>query len=81
MDLIKLPTYASQVGLNQAKFKTCLDSGKYKAKVEEQYQSGLAAGDNGTPGNLVMNKKGDVWFIPGAVPIESLKASIEEALK
>lgn len=81
LDLAKLPTYAGQVGLNQANFKTCLDSGKYKDEVERQYQSGVKAGVNGTPGSFVMNKKGEVWLIPGAVPYESLKSTIEEALK
>ncbi|MFZ5932994.1 MAG: DsbA family protein [Patescibacteria group bacterium] len=81
LDLAKLPTYASQVGLNQSAFRTCLDSGKYKDKVEDQYQSGTNAGVTGTPGNFIMNKKGEVWLIPGAVPLETLKATIEEALK
>ncbi len=81
LDLAKLPTYASQVGLNQTKFKTCLDSGKYKDEVERQYQSGLTAGVAGTPGGFVINKKGEVWSVPGAVPLETLKATIEEALK
>lgn len=81
LDLAKLPTYASQVGLNQTKFKTCLDSGKYKEEVERQYQSGLTAGVAGTPGGFVINKKGEVWSVPGAVPLETLKTTIEEALK
>jgi len=81
LDLTKLPTYASQVGLNQAAFKTCLDSGKYQDKVEEHYQQGVTAGVTGTPGNFIMNKKGEVWVIPGAVPFETLKLTIEEALK
>lgn len=81
LDLARLPTYASQVGLNQTAFKTCLDSGKYKDKVESQYQSGVGAGVSGTPGNFIMNKKGEVWLIPGAVPFETLKQTIEEALK
>lgn len=81
LDLTKLPTYAGQVGLKQADFKTCLDSGKYAEKVEAQYQSGLAAGVTGTPGNFIMNSKGEVWVIPGAVPYEQLKPVIDEALK
>ncbi len=81
LDLAKLPTYAGQTGLNQSAFKTCLDSGKYKDKVEEQYQGGVTAGVTGTPGNFIMNKKGEVWVIPGAVPFEQLKLTIDEALK
>lgn len=81
LDLTKLPTYAAQVGLNQTTFKSCLDSGKYKEEVENQYQGGLAAGVTGTPGNFIMNQKGEVWVIPGAVPYDQLKQTIEEALK
>lgn len=81
LDLAKLPTYASQVGLDQTKFKICLDSGKYKEEVERQYQSGLTAGVRGTPGVFIINKKGEVWSVPGAVPFETLKVTIEEALK
>ena len=81
LDLTRLPTYAGQIGLNSAELKTCLDSGKYAEKVESQYQSGLTAGVTGTPGNFIMNAKGEVWVIPGAVPYEQLKPVIEEALK
>lgn len=80
LDLASLPTYASQIGLNQAEFKTCLDSGKFAEEVERQFQSGVTAGVTGTPGNFIMNWKGEVWVIPGAVDLETLKATIEEAL-
>ncbi len=80
LDLTMLPGYGGQIGLNSARLKTCLDSGKYAEKVESQYQSGLTAGVTGTPGNFIMNSKGEVWVVPGAVPYESLKATIEEAL-
>lgn len=81
LNLAELPTYASQIGLNKTQFKTCLDSGKYEEEVEKQYQSGITAGVTGTPGNFIMNSKGEVWVIPGAVPFETLKLTIEEALK
>lgn len=81
LNLDDLPKLAGQVGLNQSSFKTCLDSGKYKDHVEEDYQGGLSAGITGTPGNLILNKKGEAWLIPGALPFESVKATIEEALK
>jgi len=81
LNLDDLPKLAGQVGLNQSSFKTCLDSGKYKDHVEEDYQGGLTSGITGTPGNLILNKKGEAWLIPGALPFESVKATIEEALK
>ena len=82
LDLETLPSLASGVGLDQGAFKTCLDSGKYKELVESHYQSGVKAGVNGTPGNILMDTKtGKTVVIPGAVPIESLKSSIDELLK
>lgn len=77
-----LPSVAKAVGLNEANFKKCLDSGKHAKKVDEHYQGGVKAGVTGTPGNIIMNlKTGKAELIPGAVPLESLKASIDAALK
>ena len=71
---------AGGVGVNTSAFQSCFDSGRYADKVESQYQGGLEAGITGTPGNLVLNQNGDVWLIPGALPFESVKAVIDEAL-
>lgn len=82
LDLNSLPTLASQIGLDQNKFKSCLDSGKYADKVESDYQSGVAAGVNGTPGNFLLDAKtGKIESIPGAVPYPTLKQSIDNLLK
>ncbi len=81
LNLDDLPKLASQIGLDQNKFKTCLDSGKYAAYVEEDYQSGIKAGINGTPGNILLDTKtGKTVPIPGAVPFETLKSSIDSLL-
>jgi protein-disulfide isomerase len=76
-----LKNTASKLGLDVSAFSSCVESEKYKDKVEEQYQGGLTAGVTGTPGNFVVNSKGEVWLIPGAVPFEILKESIDEALQ
>lgn len=81
LNLDDLPKLAGQVGLNQTDFKNCLDSGKYKGKVESQAQGGEGAGVQGTPANFIVNKKGDAWFLPGAYPLENVKTAIDEALK
>ena len=82
LDPEQLPVLAEGVGLNKDAFKTCLDSGKFAALVEEDYQSGIKAGINGTPGNILLDtKSGKTVSIPGAVPIESLKSSIDTLLK
>lgn len=82
LNLEDLPKLAAEVGIDQAKFKACLDSGKYKDRVEEDYQSGLSAGVQGTPGNILLDTKtGRTVVIPGAVPFDSLKQSIDSLIK
>lgn len=44
-----LPTLAEQIGLNKKSFETCLNSGKFADKIENDYQDGLKAGARGTP--------------------------------
>lgn len=65
---------------NAATVKSCIDGKKTNDIVEKQYQGGLTAGVTGTPGIYVINKKGDAWLIPGAVPLETLKVTIDEAI-
>ncbi len=78
--LTDLSATAVGLGVNKAAFDSCVTSKKHDAKVEAQYQGGITAGVNGTPGNFVVNKKGEVWLLPGAVPLEMLKSTIDEAL-
>ena len=82
LDLEQLPVLAEDVGLDKDAFKKCLDSGKFAPLVEADYQSGIKAGINGTPGNILLDtKSGKTVSIPGAVPLESLKSSIDTLLK
>lgn len=81
LNLDDLPKLAQEIGLDQNKFKACLDSGKYAQKVEEDYQDGIKAGVSGTPGTILIDAKGGKKLIPGALPYESVKAEIEAALK
>lgn len=49
LEVAKLKDYAKEVGLNQAKFDKCLDSGKYTKKVDDNQSYGSKVGVNGTP--------------------------------
>jgi protein-disulfide isomerase len=80
LDLATLPSLAASVGINEGRFKTCLDSGKYKEIVAKRVAEAIATGASGTPANFVINKKGEVWIIPGALPLENVKTVIDEAL-
>jgi len=79
--LSDLSSVASSVGVSGGAYENCVNSEKYADKVEGQYQGGLTAGVTGTPGNFIINGKGDAWLIPGALPFDSLKATIDEALE
>ena len=79
--LTDLSAIAVSVGVNKESFQKCVDEKRYKGKVENQYQGGVKAGITGTPGNLIINQKGEAWLIPGALPYESIKVTIDEALK
>ncbi len=70
--------YAETIGIDAEEFESCIDSGKYAAKVSAQLQSGTKAGVRGTPGNIVLNvTTGESRSIPGAQPIDSFKAAID----
>jgi len=71
---------AGIVGVDIGAFSSCFSTKKFSANVDTDYESGLNAGVTGTPGNFIMNKKGKVWVIPGAVPFETLRQTIDEAL-
>ena len=75
-----ITSVAVNIGVDKSAFETCLDDGKYKERVDDQFKSGSAAGVTGTPGNLIVNDKGEAWLVPGAVPFEQLKTTIDEAL-
>ncbi len=69
------------LGLNKAKFATCLTSPETIATVNAQVQEGQGFGINGTPGNLVVdNVKGTFILIAGAYPLEAFVAEVDKIL-
>jgi protein-disulfide isomerase len=71
---------AGQIGVNKAKVKSCLDAGKFTQKIKEQMNKGAEAGVSGTPGTIVVVDGKPVELIPGALPLESIKASVDKLL-
>lgn len=76
-----LAPLAAEIGVDQAKFQTCLDDGKYAQLVKDQMADGGAAGVSGTPATFIIDASGKSKIIIGAQPLESFKAAIDEALK
>ena len=67
---------ADGLSLNMNKFNDCLDSEKYVDKVEADFQEGINNGVTGTPGTFVNGQ-----LIKGALPLESFKEIIDQALQ
>lgn len=79
--LDKLVPLAKEMGLNEARFKECLDSGKMAEVVKEEMDAGTQAGITGTPGNVILNiETGETRLLPGAVPFDQIKPIIDEFL-
>jgi len=61
-------------GVDQAKLKTCIESGEMKGRVEADFASGNDAGVEGTPSTFVNGKQ-----VSGAVPYTMLKPELQSA--
>lgn len=82
LDAAQLPLIASEIGLDAAKFNDCLASGKYAARIEKDFESGVSVGVKGTPFTIIWNKKtGKQVPINGAYPLANVKVMLESALK
>jgi protein-disulfide isomerase len=80
-----LKSNALSLGINEADFNSCVDSGKFRDRVEDNYQSGLELAKNdknfGTPYSVVISKKdGTQVTIPGAQSYSVIKQLIEAIL-
>lgn len=79
--LDQLAPLAKEIGLNESKFKACLDSGKYAKRIKDDQNGGSQAGVNGTPGTIILVEGKKPSLIPGALPLDQVKTLIDEALK
>lgn len=78
--LTNLSELAGEAGVDTTAFDNCFDNEKYADKVQEQYDAGAAVGVTGTPGTVIVNKNGDSWLMPGAVPYATLQEAIDTAI-
>ncbi|MDA2936448.1 DsbA family protein [Patescibacteria group bacterium AH-259-L05] len=67
---------AADFDLNVDTFNECVDSRKYKDRVEADYQLGIRLGVRGTPASFINGE-----LLVGAVPYPSLQSVIEKALQ
>ncbi len=80
LDPKQLPEIAKFAGLDVISFNECLSSGRFKDAVESDYQSGLAAGVNGTPFAIIVTDSGKQVPLNGAQPYATLKSAIDTIL-
>lgn len=81
LDPAELPKIAQYVGLDTAKFNTCLASTKYDQHIEDEVQNATATGGNGTPWSIVVAKNGKKYPLSGAQPLTAVKQLIDLALQ
>ncbi len=81
LDPLQLPKIAESLGLDVAKFNTCLSSGKYSAKVESQHADAIAAGGQGTPYTVILAGGKKIPITQGAIPFDALSSVIDQLLK
>lgn len=81
LDPAELPKIAGQIGLDINNFNSCLESGKYKDRVEANLQDGIKVGVTGTPATVIMNQKGEKILLIGAQPESNVLEAINSLMK
>ena len=77
----KLAPLAAEIGLESEKFQSCLASGKYKGRVQEDIKEANRIGISGTPASILRNNKtGEVRFISGAQPFRVVQEAVNQLL-
>jgi len=74
-----LPRIAREIGLDEAKFASCLASGRHDRRVREDYENAAATGGRGTPWSIVVSKRGKTYPLSGAQPYAAVKELVEQA--
>jgi len=82
LQLIKLPIFAKELGIDETAFNTCIKSDEASEILEQQIQMGVKAKVKGTPLSIIIiNKTGEQIPIFGAKSTEQMKEVIDALLK
>lgn len=79
--LEKLVPLAQELGLDEKKFKTCLDNGTYEEKIKKEIDTAAKGGVNGTPATIIISSTGKRDVISGALPYDEIKTQLDKLLK
>ena len=81
LEMSDLLESASQLNMDANKFRACIESGKYKSKVESDMVEGMKIGADGTPTFVIGKSTPDGVegeLIVGALPYATFAGKIEE---
>lgn len=81
LDPAALPQIAKDIGLDVTKFNTCLSSGKYEQKINQDRQDVISAGAQGTPYSVIFVSGQKIPITQGAIPYAGMKNIIDTAIK
>jgi protein-disulfide isomerase len=76
LDVTNLKEKARRLGMNQSRFNSCLDSGRYVEQVQKDQQEGARTGMTGTPAVFVNG----IEIPGGAVSYEVVREAIQKEL-
>lgn len=75
LDVDGLKKTAGELGMDTAKFNSCLDSSKFKTEIQKDIEDGKLAGVTGTPASFINGK-----MVNGAAAFETYQAIIDSEL-
>jgi len=72
---------AKKFRLNAKEFTACITENRYEERVQSDYDDALASGGTGTPYNIVINARGEMFPFSGALDYGQLKTIVTDALQ
>ena len=80
LDLDLLPKIAMDLGLDSIAFKSCLESRKYRSRIEKDIIDGARAGIIKTPSTIIWNRKNEEKEVIVGDNIRKIQSSINRQL-
>ncbi|HEY4528442.1 MAG TPA: thioredoxin domain-containing protein [Candidatus Paceibacterota bacterium] len=82
LDPAQLPKLASDLGVDETEFNTCLSNGRFEEKIKTAMEDAVRAGARGTPYSVILDSKGSVLsIVNGAESLATVAAKIDALLR